>query len=1265
MRFLSFLVLVTLVSVLTKVSEVQAAPAYRASGTFTSGTGAITPPYPASMAANDVCLLAVESENQAISLTVGSENGFVEVPTWSPQFAGTAATNPGSRLALFWKRTVGGDTPPVVADSGDHTTGQIHCFSGVITSGNPWNTGAGSNDGAANDTTGTIPGSTTTESDTLVVLIISTSFNGTSTAQCSAWTNADLTSLTEQTDNTNTSGLGGGHCLATGIKASAGTYTTTTVTLANTSYKGAISLALKAAPPTVSSINTASTNPTSAGTAVSWTVVFSASVSGVDATDFALVQAGGVSGASITSVTGAGTTWTVNANTGSGTGTLGLNLVDDDSIVSAGGTPLGGAGAGNGNFTGQVYTVSPPFCSPPSNVPIGVTVTCECDTFGRASLNPSTIFGANWIVSKSDSTAVVPYINAMTGYLRLTENTGNNAKAATVPGIFPAAGNYISVEFQHFAYGGSGADGIAVTLSDFSVPAVPGAFGGSLGYAQKTGASCPTLPGTPCPGFAGGWIGVGIDEFGNYQNPTEGRIGGPGARVDSVGVRGSGSGVNGYNWMVGTATLAPGIDNTGSATPAPGYYYQVIVDARNDPASTSVTVNRDTTGTGTSYTSLITVPNVYTAATAQGFTQSAVPTNWQISFTGSTGGSTNIHEIGGLRICAQTVAPPTGGTASGFSTIDEAYGATVPAYQNFQTGHIYMKQVGTSFKLWVAALTGTGISSAYSTVSAKYASVKFVDNSDNACGPDSARTCNSTCTSKTAVEAGATQIATFALGGPGATLSPSFTLSSAWKNLIAVIQECTGSTCSSFTATAPACSVDSFSARPTSVAVASNATQTGTSGTPIFKAGSDNFSLTATVTGIANYTGTPKINGASVQAAAPATLAGTLAGTFSAAIPSGGNSVATGNAFTYSEVGAFKLLAPDGVYDNNWTAIDSDPTKNDCTSGTTAAAYSNTKDANGKFGCNFGITADTGAFGRFTPAYFDVTPTQHGCTGSTFTYSGQPFRVTVTPYNASGANTQNYTGALGFAKAVTISDPSGATNCPSGTCFANYVIAAGAFSNVGGIVSGSTYPITNPLGGPNPPMTYTFIAKETQPLLLTLRAIDTDGVSSQSHNEGSTTVRGGRIHLLNAYGSELVDLPMSMRVEYYSGATDGWITNGSDTCSSATLKAFSYQTLPAGTTCVRDTTSPGVSGQGCATPPASPAGELYTASPTGGSYNLYLKASGTGNLGSVDVTANLATTMPWLQYDWNGTGTDIEPTGRATFGLYRGSPRSIYLRERY
>lgn len=112
--------------------------------------------------------------------------------------------------------------------------------------------------------------------------------------------------------------------------------------------------------PAVVSINRANGNPATANASVSWTVTFNTSVSGVDAGDFALVQNGGASGASITGVTGGGSVWTVTANTGTvSAGTLALNLLDDDSIVS-GGIALGGPGAGNGNFFGQVYTLMPP-----------------------------------------------------------------------------------------------------------------------------------------------------------------------------------------------------------------------------------------------------------------------------------------------------------------------------------------------------------------------------------------------------------------------------------------------------------------------------------------------------------------------------------------------------------------------------------------------------------------------------------------------------------------------------------------------------------------------------------------------------------------------------------------------------------------------------------------------------------------------------------------------------------------------------------------
>ena len=107
--------------------------------------------------------------------------------------------------------------------------------------------------------------------------------------------------------------------------------------------------------PTVQSINRVGTTPTNAAS-VSWTVLFSESVTAVDASDFTLVTTGTVTGATITTVSGSGSQYTVTAGTGNGIGTLGLNLLDNDTIRDSSANPLGGPGV-NGNFTGQTYTI--------------------------------------------------------------------------------------------------------------------------------------------------------------------------------------------------------------------------------------------------------------------------------------------------------------------------------------------------------------------------------------------------------------------------------------------------------------------------------------------------------------------------------------------------------------------------------------------------------------------------------------------------------------------------------------------------------------------------------------------------------------------------------------------------------------------------------------------------------------------------------------------------------------------------------------------
>jgi hypothetical protein len=86
-------------------------------------------------------------------------------------------------------------------------------------------------------------------------------------------------------------------------------------------------------------------------------VTFSEPVAGVDPADFAVATTG-VTGASITAVTGFGDTYTVSIQTGSGDGTIRLDLLDDDSILDATGNPLGSPGIGNGDFIdGEAYTI--------------------------------------------------------------------------------------------------------------------------------------------------------------------------------------------------------------------------------------------------------------------------------------------------------------------------------------------------------------------------------------------------------------------------------------------------------------------------------------------------------------------------------------------------------------------------------------------------------------------------------------------------------------------------------------------------------------------------------------------------------------------------------------------------------------------------------------------------------------------------------------------------------------------------------------------
>ncbi|MFM5138634.1 DUF6701 domain-containing protein [Aeromonas rivipollensis] len=262
-------------------------------------------------------------------------------------------------------------------------------------------------------------------------------------------------------------------------------------------------------------------------------------------------------------------------------------------------------------------------------------LTCFSDDFSASTLSN------NWVVARSSGDFTPAIVN---GRLGMTEASTRQSTSATYQRLFPAANNLVTIEFDQYAHGGNGADGMAVVLSDARVTPQPGAFGGPLGYGFKPGVN----------GFAGGWLGVGIDEYGNFSG--EGGATNKGRRKQSVVVRGSGSGTSGYNYLKGTCNngaentggncLSPTVDS-GSDSNRP-HRYRLTIDSRIGGQSL-VKVERNTGGV---YSTLI---DSFNAATQSG--QAAIPENLLLSLTGSTGDATNAHQIDNVRICALKSSP--------------------------------------------------------------------------------------------------------------------------------------------------------------------------------------------------------------------------------------------------------------------------------------------------------------------------------------------------------------------------------------------------------------------------------------------------------------------------------------------------------------------------------------------------------------------------------------------------------------------------------
>jgi len=242
------------------------------------------------------------------------------------------------------------------------------------------------------------------------------------------------------------------------------------------------------------------------------------------------------------------------------------------------------------------------------------------------------------------------------GALRLT-GTANNQAAFVVYDRPLDDSQGLTITFDSYAYGGSplqgsNGDGISFFLIDgnSNITSV-GAYGGSLGYAQKLAQGL--------PGITGGYLGVGYDEFGNFstslegpdlQRPTPAGVATP--VRDSIAVRGSAA--SGYAFLGGTSTLGIGVDNPTATTRDPAQRR-----TRIDLSPTGVlTVRVDLNSDGDFLDPGEVVINNLNVTPTNG----ALPSTLKLGFAGSTGAATNIHEVRNLTVRTyvppETVVPP-------------------------------------------------------------------------------------------------------------------------------------------------------------------------------------------------------------------------------------------------------------------------------------------------------------------------------------------------------------------------------------------------------------------------------------------------------------------------------------------------------------------------------------------------------------------------------------------------------------------------------
>lgn len=246
------------------------------------------------------------------------------------------------------------------------------------------------------------------------------------------------------------------------------------------------------------------------------------------------------------------------------------------------------------------------------------------ESFKNSSVGSNVITGDNAILTSGKNGDAVG-----NGWLRLTANTNSEKGFAYINETFPSEQG-VTIEFDYKTWGGTGADGFTVFLFDGNYGPTganifkTGAFGGALGYSKSSSGV----------GMTGGYIGIGFDEYGNYASTAESKNGGAGSALykNYVSIRGI---APDYKYLFGKEYKG-GIAYTKSSSNRPSdanFYRRVKIEITPENGSYRIKtfLKNNVTGNFVEHFSTVSAEKPYKTL--------------KVGFAGSTGGSTNYHEI--------------------------------------------------------------------------------------------------------------------------------------------------------------------------------------------------------------------------------------------------------------------------------------------------------------------------------------------------------------------------------------------------------------------------------------------------------------------------------------------------------------------------------------------------------------------------------------------------------------------------------------------